>query len=141
MLLARGVFNLIPEDSPLLRGQRIFNSRCVDEVKGKETTTPYEKSRLVIQAFNDKDKKHILTQSPTIQRLSQRAILALAPSLLKRGIQVLLRDITQAYVQSTSKLARPIFTRPPRDMVSDLPPGTILQVVLLLYGIPEAGAH
>jgi hypothetical protein len=66
MLLARGVFNLILEDSLLLRGQRIFNSRCVDEVKGKETVTPYEKSRLVIQAFNDKGKKHILTQSPTI---------------------------------------------------------------------------
>jgi len=48
MLLARGVFNLIPEDSPLLRGQRIFNSRCVDKVKGKETITPYEKSRLII---------------------------------------------------------------------------------------------
>ena len=48
MLLARGVFNLILEDSLLLKGQRIFNSRYVDKVKGKETLTLYEKSRLVI---------------------------------------------------------------------------------------------
>jgi len=32
----------------------------VDEVKGKEITKSYEKSKFVIQAFNDKSKKKIL---------------------------------------------------------------------------------
>ena len=49
----------------------IFNSRLVNEVKGKAISTPYEKSQLVIQAYNNEGKESILTQSPTIQRASQ----------------------------------------------------------------------
>jgi Reverse transcriptase (RNA-dependent DNA polymerase) len=97
-LLAKGVFELISSNSEEVGNQRIFGSRLVDEVKGIGTTTPYEKSRLVIQAFNDKGKKTVLTQSPTIQRVSQRIVVALAPSLKSRGINLHLRDITQAYV-------------------------------------------
>ena len=52
-LIARGVFEIIPRDAPEVGRTRIFGSRIVDKVKGKETSTPYEKSRLVIQAFND----------------------------------------------------------------------------------------
>ena len=48
-LLARGVFELISGDSREIGDARIFSSRLVDEVKGKGTATPYEKSRLVIQ--------------------------------------------------------------------------------------------
>lgn len=62
---------------------RIFNSRMVSEIKGKVTDSPFEKSRLVIQAYMDEGKEVILTQSPTIQRASQRVIVALAPSLAK----------------------------------------------------------
>ena len=47
----------------------------------------------------------------------------------------------QVYIQLISKLARPIFAYLPKDMVNNLPPGTILQVVLPLYRIPEAGAY
>lgn len=139
-LLGKGVFQLIQIDD-VPKGAKIFNSRLVDEVKGKETASPYEKSRLVIQAYNDKGKTSILTQSPTIQRMSQRALLALAPSLVKQGMFVRLRDITQAYPQSTSKLNRLIYAHPPRDIVDELPPGTVFWVVIPLYGIPEAGAH
>jgi reverse transcriptase-like protein len=140
-LLARGVFELISGDSPEIGDARIFGSRLVDEVKGKGTATPYEKSRLVVQAFNDEGKKTVLTQSPTIQRVSQRIIVAIAPSLLERGITLHLRDITQAYVQSTSKLSRVIYARPPKDMIGELPPNVIFKVIKPLYGIPEAGTH
>lgn len=40
-------------------------------------STPYEKSRLVIQAYLDYGKLEILSQSPTIQQL----ILVITPSL------------------------------------------------------------
>ncbi|KAI0998668.1 hypothetical protein K3495_g9527 [Podosphaera aphanis] len=60
---------------------RIFNSRFVDEIKGKGTDSPYEKSRLVIQAHNDWGKEFVSTQSPTAQRSSQRLLLAIAPEL------------------------------------------------------------
>jgi hypothetical protein len=62
---------------------------------------PFEKSRLVVQAYNDEGKETILTQSPTIQRASQRVIIALAPSLAKdssKKISLSIRDITQAYI-------------------------------------------
>lgn len=140
-LLARGVFKLIHKDDPSIGNHRIFGSRMVDEVKGKETALPYEKSRLVIQAFNDQGKKEILTQSPTIQRVSQRMLLCIAASLRKKGMSVSIRDITQAYIQAITKLQRKIFARPPKEMIDELPPGTLFEVILPLYGIPEAGNH
>jgi hypothetical protein len=47
-LIARGVFWFEEYDLYLHGGIRIFKSRIVNEVKGKTTTKPYKKSRLVI---------------------------------------------------------------------------------------------
>jgi len=139
-LMAKGVFELIPYDPDTMNGVRLFNSRLVDEVKGKATSTPYEKSRLVVQAYNDEGKKEILTQSPTIQRLSQRIILALAPALARK-VKLCLRDITQAYVQSTTPVNRLIIARPPKEIATSLPPNTVMKIMKPLYGLPEAGTH
>ncbi|KHJ31985.1 hypothetical protein EV44_g3850 [Erysiphe necator] len=69
-LLERGVFEFINvNDIPT--GARIFKSRFVEQVKNAGTANAFEKSRLVVQAYNDSDKKKLLTQSPTIQRASQ----------------------------------------------------------------------
>ncbi len=46
-LVARGVFAFEQYDEHK-HHERIFKSRIVREVKGKQTSTPYEKSRLVI---------------------------------------------------------------------------------------------
>ncbi len=64
-LVARGVFVFKQYDEHK-HYERIFKSRIVREVKGKQTSTPYEKSQLVIQAYNDTGKELILTQLPTI---------------------------------------------------------------------------
>jgi hypothetical protein len=140
-LVARGVFEFVQYDPNKHSGIRIFNSRLVNEVKGKTTNTPFEKSRLVVQAYNDEGKELILTQSPTIQRASQRVIIAIAPSLAKLGIKLFLRDITQAYIQSTTTLNRLILANLPKEMRHQYPPGTIMIVRKPLYGIPEAGTH
>ena len=81
-LRALRVFKVVQFDLQKHGNTRIFNSRFVNEIKGK-TTTPYEKSRLVIQVYGDNGKAVILTQSPTIQRSSQRLVIALAPSLIQ----------------------------------------------------------
>jgi hypothetical protein len=122
-------------------GTRVFKSRMVREIKGKGTDAPYEKSRLVAQGYGDEDKKSLLTQSPTIQRCSQRLILALAPSLILQGMTLQLRDISQAYVQSKSSLAREFLLRLPTELKHRYPEGTILRVMKPLYGIAEAGLH
>ncbi|KAJ5544720.1 hypothetical protein N7535_006892 [Penicillium sp. DV-2018c] len=71
-LLAKGVLDFVQYDPNKYAGVRIFNPRLVNEIKGKATGTPFDKSRLVIQAYNDEGKSMILTQSPTIQRASKR---------------------------------------------------------------------
>lgn len=139
-LVGRGVFEFKLFDEELHGGIRIFKSRLVREVKGK-TSKPYEKSRLVIQGYQDRDKEAILTQSPTIQRCSQRLLLALAPTLIQQGMRVELRDITQAYPQAQTNLKRTILAHLPSELVSKYPEGTILQVIKPLYGIAEAGVH
>jgi hypothetical protein len=139
-LVGRGVFKFELYDEKVHRGTRIFKSRLVREVKGK-TTKPYEKSRLVIQGYQDHGKEAILTQSPTIQRCSQRLIMALAPVLVQHGMTVQLRDITQAYPQAQTNLKRTILAHLPTELVSRYPEGTLLHVIKPLYGIAEAGVH
>lgn len=139
-LVGRGVFSFELFDSTVHRGFRIFKSRMVREVKGK-TMVPYEKSRLVVQGYNDEGKQEILTQSPTIQRSSQRLILALAPALLHEGMSVELRDITQAYPQAQTELFRTVLAHLPKELITKYPEGTIIRVIKPLYGIAEAGVH
>jgi hypothetical protein len=137
-LLEKGVFEVattVPE------GTRIFNSRFVDEVKNKGTNKALNKSRLVVQAYHDQEKHTVLTQSPTIQRVSQRLILCLTAILDKT--ELYLRDISQAYVQSTTTLNRDFYIRPPTELAQQLGLGrdSILRVIKPLYGVPEAGNH
>jgi len=140
-LLEKGVFEIVKLiDIP--QGVRLFNSRFVDEVKNKGTDRAFEKSRLVIQAYNDLEKELVLTQSPTIQRVSQRLILYIAAIKLPDG-RLYLRDISQAYVQSTINLNREFYVRPPYELSRELgiEEDSILKVIKPLYGVPEAGNH
>ncbi|KAK1907589.1 hypothetical protein P3342_005916 [Pyrenophora teres f. teres] len=139
-LVGRGVFKFEQYNEKLHSRIRIFKSRLVREVKGK-TTKPYEKSRLVIQGYQDHGKEAILTQSPTIQRCSQRLIMSLAPALMQSGMSVKLRDITQAYPQAQTALKRTILAHLPAELEHRYPRGTLLHVIKPLYGIAEAGVH
>ena len=138
-LTEKGVFEVVPiSDVP--PGTRIFKSRFVDEIKNEGTSTEFRKSRLVIQAYNDAEKTTVLTQSPTIQRSCQRILASLAASTRKASdTGVYIRDITQAYTQSTSNLHRTFYAHAPEEM--NLPTGMILLVIKPLYGVPEAGNH
>jgi hypothetical protein len=64
-LLEKGVF-AVTSRAQVLKGVRIFNSRFVNEIKNKGTKKELKKSRLVIQAYNDKSKYIVLTQLLTI---------------------------------------------------------------------------
>ena len=58
-LLKKGVFRVVNlEDVP--QGVCIFNSRFVDEIKHPRTDKAFEKSRLVVQAYNDQSKDLVL---------------------------------------------------------------------------------
>jgi hypothetical protein len=139
-LIANGTFQIVRFDPSKDYG-RIFNLRLVREIKGKNTQ-PYEKSRLVMAGHSDKEKETILTQSPTIQRMSQRLLLAIGSTLqASHGMHFELRDIAQAYVQSKDKLQRTLWARPPKEARNIFAPDSILKIVRPLYGAAESGLY
>ena len=142
-LLEKGVFKAVnSKDVP--SNVQIFNSGFVDKIKNLGTNKAYEKSKLVIQAYNDQVKDLVLIQSPKIQRVSLRLLVCLAAMFQgNNNIKSYLRDITQAYVQSTSNLNRQFYIRPPPELISllDASADYIVKVMKLLYSVPEAGNH
>ena len=132
--MAREVFEIVKRSS-LPSGTRIFGSRWIDTYKtvnGRRVA----KSRLVSH-YNDSGAAEISTNSPTICRASHRTILATAAQSKEHTLYT--RDITQAYVQSESKLERDIYLEPLLEMM--LGKEFVLLVVKPLYGVPESGVH
>lgn len=76
-VLNKNTFEIVPLCN-IPKDVRIFTSRFVEEIKNIGTSQAFEKSRLVVQAYNDQGKELVITQAPTIQRASQRLILVLA---------------------------------------------------------------
>ena len=134
-LFEKGCFEII-STFDVFHETRIFNSRFVDEIKNIGTIDAYEKSRLVVQAYNDDDKTKMLTQAPTIQRMSQRLILTLTASM--SHLNLYLRDISQIYVQSIISLARKFFIRSFVELGFE---DAILKIIKSFYEVSEAEAH
>ena len=137
-LLANGVLQPVQYDSNKHAGISLFKSRLVCEIRGKMTDKSYEKSRLVVQDYNDTEKTALLTQAPTIQRCSQRLLLLISPALRIRKMKIMLRDITQAYTQSKTEMNRIVIYHLPAELKKRYPEGTVLCVVKPLYGLAKA---
>ena len=142
-LLEKGVFEIVVDHQNISSNTRIFNSRFVDAIKHSGIDKAFEKSRLVIQAYNDEEKTLVLTQSSTIQRVSQRLIICLTVVLQDTDTKLYLRDITQAYVQSSSELNRDFYIRSSEELIKmlDVDQSCILKIVKPLYGVSEAENH
>ena len=120
---------------------RIFNSRFVNEMKNVDTNSTFEKSCLMMQAYNDSIKHFVLTQSPTIQRVSQRLILCFAAIVL--STKLYFKNVTQAYVQFNIKLNRDFYIKAPYELTSMLriENGSIIKIMKSLYEVFEVGNH
>jgi hypothetical protein len=105
-LLKKRVFDLIIINV-VFTNVRIFNFRFINEIKHTDIANVYEKSRLMIQVYNDHNKTLILTQSFIIQRISQRIIFILTACIF--DCHLYLRNTTQTYVQSNIFLNRKFF--------------------------------
>ena len=64
-LLEKGAFKFVTISDISIK-MRIFNYCFVDEIKNEGIATAFEKSRLVIQAYNNDAQEEILTQASTI---------------------------------------------------------------------------
>jgi hypothetical protein len=136
-LLKRRVFELIIIEN-VLRNVRIFNFRFVDEIKHSNTSDAYEKSRTVIQTYNDQDKTLIFIQFLIIQRMSQWIIFALTACIISQ-CHLYSKDITQAHVQSEISLNREFFIRSLFEL--DLSEKSTLKIIKSLYDVSETETH
>ena len=142
-LLKKEIFEIVVDHQNISSNTRIFNSRFVDEIKHSSIDKAFEKSRLVIQAYNDEEKTLVLIQSSTIQRISQRLIICLAVVLQDTDTKLYFRNITQTYVQSSSKLNRDFYIRSSEKLINmlDVDQSCILKIVKSLYDVPETENH
>ncbi len=136
-LLKRQVFEII-SISEVLKNVRIFNSRFVNEIKHSDISQAYEKSRLVVQTYNDHEKTLMLTQAFTIQRMSQRIILVIAANI-NENHHLYLKNLTQTYIQSKSFLNRMFFICSLLDLNSF--DDVILRIIKFLYDVFEIETH
>jgi hypothetical protein len=138
-LLEKGIFLSVNKKN-VSANIRIFNSRFVDEVKNPGTEKTFEKFRLMMQAFHDQNKILVLTQSSIIQRVSQRLIICLAATL---SMNLYLRDINQAYVQSATSLNRDFYVQSSRELnkLMRIFNDCILKVIKSLYDVSKADNH
>lgn len=112
------------------RGHRIYGSRFVDYVKLEGTPGAYEKSRFIIQGFDD--EQDLLTHAPKVMRASQRLLISIAPCDKKLKIKT--RDVDQAFAQAKSKLRRKVYVRP--SPVLGYPKYFLFAVIYPIYGLP-----
>jgi hypothetical protein len=120
---------------------RIFNSRFVNEIKHFDIDKAFEKSRFVMQTFNDQNKNLMLTQSSIIQRVSQRLIVCLI--VVFSNMNLYLRNIIQTYVQSITSLNRDFFVRSFVELIKhlDIISNSILKMIKSLYDVLEIDNH
>ncbi len=139
-LIEKNVFRSVSKND-VSSDVRIFNFRFVDEIKHLDIDKAFEKSRLVMQTFNDQNKNLMLTQSSTIQRVNQRLIVCLIVVFSKMNLY--LRDIIQTYVQSVTSLNRDFFVRSSVELIKhfDIDTNSILKIIKSLYDVFEADNH
>jgi hypothetical protein len=121
---------------------RIFSFRFVNEIKHSSTEKAFEKSRLMIQTFNDQNKILVLTQSLIIQRVNQRLIICLVVTFCQ-SMKLYLRDIIQAYVQSRFNLNRDFYVQSSSNLIKLMKVfnDCILKMIKPLYDVSKADNH
>ena len=136
-LLNKNVFEIVENIS---LNVCIFKSRFVDEIKNAETEKTFEKSRLIIQIYNDKKKKFVLTQSFIIQRVNQRLIICLTAY---HNAKLFLKNVTQIYVQFKTALVRDFYIKSLVKLANmlEIHDDRVLKIIKSLYDVPEAGNY
>jgi hypothetical protein len=76
----------------------------------------FKKLRLVVQVYNNHRKKLVLTQSLTIQCMSQRLTSVIVAILQKQSLGLYLYDISQIYIQLMTYFNWYFFAWPSREL-------------------------
>ena len=134
-LLQRGAFKIVLKED-VDPNPNIIPSRFVLAIKhGQRDGPPRLKARFVLGGHMDRARHNLVHDSCTIRPESVRLLIALATIL---GLSISTADWRQGYIQSKSALLRQVFIRP-KEM--ELDQNELVQVVLPIYGLPDAGEY
>lgn len=134
-LIRRGTWKIIAYDE-LPDDANIMTGGFVITIKDTETNQPKFKARFVVHGNRDKDKNNLVHTSTTLKHASTRIIIALAACF---GLRIWSQDISQAYLQSASKLIRDIYLKPGKDL--ELNGNQLLKLLRPLYGLSDSGDY
>ena len=118
----------------------VLGGRMVKVIKRVNTADASAKARFVAQGNTDKAKAFVVHNLSALRQSSTKILVSTSAVL---GFRIFSHDVNQAYLQSKDKLSREVFVRPrARDAryfgVRD---DEVLQVLLPLYGLPDAGDY
>ena len=113
----------------------------MNEIKNADIEKTFEKSRLMMQTYNDQIKNLVLIQFSTIQRISQRLIICLA-SIFSIN-KLYFRDVTQAYVQFNTTLNRDFYIRSSIELTTifEVAENCVFKMMKFLYEMFETNNH
>ena len=138
-LLKKNVFKIINFDD-VSKHVRVFNLRFVNKIKHLNTNKIFEKSKLIVQTYNDFNKNLMLISLLTIQQVNQRLIVCLAATLQN---ELYLKNVTQAYVQFAFNLNRDFYICLFIELITlfDIFVDCILKIVKSFYEIFETSNY
>ncbi len=134
-LVRRGTWELVlEEDVP--PGSNIISGSFVIAIKDVEIDNPLFKARYVSHVHRDAEKHNLVHDSTNVRQSSVRLLIALAAIM---GFDVWTEYISQAYLQSASKLLQEVYLRPNKHLQA--PVGYILKLLRPLYGLADSGDY
>ena len=147
-LLKKKIFKFV-NISEIFQNIKIFNARFVNEIKNENTEKIFEKSRLIMQTYNDFNKNQVFTQSSIIQRVSQRLIVCITivfeinSNDSNNSMKLFLRNVIQTYVQSIFNLNRKFYVKSFHEFVLIMKTSydCIFKVMKPLYEVFETDNH
>ncbi len=124
----------IEEDIP--PGSNNISESLLVAVKDKKTDIPLFKARFVAYCHFDAEKHNLVHDSTNVRQNSTRLLIALDAIT---GFDVWTEDISQAYLQSATKLLCEVYLRPNKHLQP--PAGYILKLLRQLYGLADIGDY
>lgn len=119
-----------PSDANIMTGGFIIT------IKNTETDEPIFKARFVIHGNRDNEKGNLVHTSSTVKQSSTRFLIALSSCF---GFKIWTQDISQAYLQSASKLIRDIYLQPGKDL--EIHGDILFKLLRPLYGLSDSGDY